>query len=415
VSYLDFAEAICGSGLLADPWVLGHERFRAEPVVLPASRYAEFCAAAEAVAAVHGELAQLAAADARVVEFLGLSRCQRLVWEAAAPHWHGVARADVFATAAGPKVCELNSDTPSGQAEAVVLGALGSAAHPELADVNAGLGARLLALFVAAGRAIGAEGPLTVGILHPTDIPEDLSMVALYERVLAAAGHRIALGSPFDLGRAPDGRVTLLGTPCDVVVRHYKTDWWCERLPARSDEPPVPDDAPLRAELTAILGAAIDGRTAVVNPFGAVVTQNKRALAFCWEQIERFSAPAQIAIRRYLPRTLRLEVAAAAIADDRARWVLKSDYGCEGDEVVIGAAVGQAEWTDALAHAIPGRWVAQEFFAAERDAGGEIVNHGVYLIAGRAAGAFARVHRGLGTDLHARAAAVLCTRDEAQP
>src|SRR5262249_54894608 len=137
VSYFDFAESVCARGLLADPWVLGRERFRERPVVLTAAACAELCAAAEAVAAGPGARAQRAAADSRVVEFLGLTECQRLLFEASAPHWHGVARADVFATEDGPKVCELNSDTPSGQAEAIELGALAAAARPELEDVNA--------------------------------------------------------------------------------------------------------------------------------------------------------------------------------------------------------------------------------------------------------------------------------------
>ncbi len=50
----------------------------------------------------------------------------------------------------------------------------------------------------------------------------------------------------------------------------------------------------------------------------------------------------------------------------RGRWVLKSDFGCEGSDVVIGAAVTADEWDDALAHAIAQRWVAQRWVAQER-------------------------------------------------
>jgi len=35
--------------------------------------------------------------------------------------------------------------------------------------------------------------------------------------------------------------------------------------------------------------------------------------------------------------------------------VIKSDYGCEGDEVVIGANVPTGVWKDSLEMAVPGR------------------------------------------------------------
>jgi hypothetical protein len=50
--------------------------------------------------------------------------------------------------------------------------------------------------------------------------------------------------------------------------------------------------------------------------------------------------------------------------------------------------------------------VAQRYFAAEETAGGESVNHGVYVIAGEAAGLYARVQRGA-TDTQALSAPVL--------
>ena len=415
--YASFAARIQGTGMLADPWLDGAPRFRQAPVVLDAGRHRELCAAAEAITRVHEELARIVAREPTLLDsFLGLTPWQRGMWQCAAPDWHGIARADVFWTPAGAKVCELNSDTPSGEAEAVLLNRLAVGEHQDLHDPNAGLPARFVTVVEAWAATIGRHGPLGVGILYPTEMTEDLSMVAIYRDWLLAHGHRVVLGSPFNLGTAADGRATLLDTPCDVIVRHYKTDWWGERLPVWDDEVLANDREPLAQELVQLLAANIEHHTAVVNPFGAVLTQNKRALAFCWEEIARFSLDAQAAIRRWLPRTLRLEFAREELWHDREHWVLKSDYGCEGAEVIVGPEVDQATWEGALAHAIARRWTAQEYFEALPDEHGELVNHGVYVLGGSASGLLARVHGVGSTDHAARCAPVFVhAAHEARP
>jgi hypothetical protein len=242
-----------------------------------------------------------------------------------------------------------------------------------------------------AARVVGREAIPTVGIVYPTELTEDLGLVALYRRWLEARGARVVLGSPFNLRTANDGRAAVMDTPCDVILRHYKTDWWGERSPVWGDELPLPDPEPLLGPLRVIARATLAGRLAVVNPFGSVLPQNKRALAFLWEERGRFGAEAQEAIARYLPFTVRLEAAdQQALGRERERWVLKSDYGCEGEEVIVGAEVEPAVWREALSLALPRRWVAQRRFEPYRNAAGEAVNYGVYLIAGRAAGLYAR-------------------------
>ncbi|MFY9345832.1 MAG: hypothetical protein WAT39_25295 [Planctomycetota bacterium] len=393
-AYGSFAKALQATAVLCDPWLEGAPRFRPDPVVLAADRARELAAAAEAVARVHDELACLCACEPTLVDaYFGLTPWQCGMWLCSAPDWHGIARADVFWTRDGARVCELNSDTPSGQAEAVLANALAHHDHAALVDPNRDLAARFVAMVERRAATCGHRGPLTVGILYPTEITEDLSMVAAYRQWLAARGHTVVLGSPFNTGLATDGRATLLDVPCDVIVRHYKTDWFGERLPVADDDPPCDDREPLRAPLLHLLTAAIERRTALVNPFGAVLTQNKRALAFCCEHIGRFSPAAQAAIARWLPRTVRLETVRDELWHDQQRWVLKSDYGCEGAEVVVGRHVDRATWQATLAHAITRRWVAQEWFEAERDERGDVVNHGVYVIGGIASGVLARVHR----------------------
>jgi glutathionylspermidine synthase len=400
--YHELAAELLRTGVLSDPWLDGEPRFRAEPVVLTRHQARELTRAAEAVCALHNEVARLCAADPSLLGWLGLTPVQRLLWESSAPAWHGLARADVFLTADGPKVCELNSDTPSGEAEAVLLNQAAHAKRPELHDPNAGFADRLVHLVEAMAP---RQGPLTIGILYPTELVEDLSMIRVYQRWLETRGHRVVLGSPFNLKRV-DGRAALFDAPCDVFVRHYKTDWWGERIPVWRNGEPYTDAEPLRHALGILLDGIAAGSCVVVNPFGAVVTQNKRAMALMWQRIDCFPAWAQAAIRRYIPYTVRLDAAPQIWLADRKSWVLKSDYGCEGAEVVMGCDVTDAEWREYLRQAAPGRFILQRRFVPRVDLAGETTNFGVYCIGGKAAGFFTRVHRGA-TDYHARTAATL--------
>jgi len=413
--YAAFADRVRASGLITDPWLDGEPRFRAEPVVLSAARRAALERAAEAVAALHHEVARACAAEPDLLDsFFRLTPFQKAMWHASAPHWHGLARADAFFTPDGVRICELNSDTPSGEAEAVALNAIALEDRPDLVDPNAELVPRFVAMVEALARrptrsesSRRARSPLSIGIVYPTELTEDLSMIQLYRRALEARGHAVALGSPFNLAATRDGGVALLGRRCDAVVRHYKTDWWGEREPAWSDDEGVPDREPLAAPLGALLAAALRGRCAVVNPFGSVLTQNKRAMAFLWERADSLAPWARAALRRHLPFTARLETLdASRLAAERDAWVLKSDYGCEGDEVAIGRACDDDEWRESLARAVPGRWIAQRFFEAEREVDGAVVNHGVYLVGGEACGFYSRAQIGA-TDVRARSVATL--------
>jgi glutathionylspermidine synthase len=409
-AYLALASELVRTGVLSDPWLDGKPRFRAEPLVLSRARAGELAAAAEAVCALHDQVARLCAADPSLLDrFFALTPFQRLMWASSAPAWHGLARADVFVTADGIRVCELNSDTPSGEAEAVLLNQAAHARHPRLVDPNTGFADRLGRLVEAMGASVGARGPLTVGILYPTELVEDLSMIVLYQRWLEERGHRVVLGSPFNLTRVA-GRAALFDVPCDVFLRHYKTDWWSEREPVWLDCEAIPDAEPLARQLGVLLDGLAEGTCAVVNPFGAVVTQNKRAMALMWEAMDRFPVAAQEAIRRYVPFTARLEAVPPSLLADRRAWVLKSDYGCEGAEVVMGCDVSDEEWRSCLRLAAPRRFVVQRRFEPLAESDGEAINYGVYCIAGRAAGFFSRVDRGA-TDYHARTAPTLLEED----
>jgi len=94
-------------------------------------------------------------------------------------------------------------------------------------------------------------------------------------------------------------------------------------------------------------------------------------MALMWERMDLFSERSQRAIRQYLPRTLRLEsLTLPRLIAEREEWVLKSDYGCEGDQVVIGAEAGPDAWEASLRAALRGRWVVQRRFRPLRDRDG---------------------------------------------
>jgi glutathionylspermidine synthase len=388
-----FARRVVASGVLTDPWIDGEPRFRAAPLVVPADRAAALASAGALIAAAYHELCLLVEDEPRFLDdFFQLTPHQRLLWEASKPVWHGLARADLFFTADGLACAELNCDTPTGEAEAVVLGALAHADHPHLGNPNQDLERRFCALVELVSKrelARPPPGPLRVGLVYPTEFTEDLSLVRLYKKWFEARGWSVVLGSPYNLTSTSDG-VALFGRPIDVMLRHYKTDWWTERASAWDDDE-LPDQAPLEGPLRVMLGGMASGTLAVVNPLGAVLAQNKRAMAFLWEHLHRFSLASQRTIEQLVPFTSRLETLhREQLVAEQREWVLKSDYGAEGEEVVVGRAVDRGTWLASLEHARPGRWVAQRHFEAETNAAGEVANYGVFLIAGEPAGLYVR-------------------------
>jgi hypothetical protein len=301
----------------------------------------------------------------------------------------------------------MNSDTPSGEAEAALLNQLLHPFHPNTIDPNEGFDERFWQMLAASHRArlipdcglriadSSAPLPQSVAIVYPTDLPEDLSMIAIYRRWLEERGCKVTLGSPFNLGVDAEGRVTVMGEPVDLIIRHYKTDWWGERETIWTNQAPFADPDPLSRELTLLLEAENEGRVTVVNPFGAVVTQNKFAMALMWERRELFSEQAQSWIAEYIPETRRL-TAMRHEELNRDEWVLKSDYGCEGDSVLCGPFTKPRDWQLAQATVIPEHWIAQRLFEVapvDDGQGGEtaLPNYGVYLIGGRAAGFYTRL------------------------
>ncbi len=66
-------------------------------------------------------------------------------------------------------------------------------------------------------------------------------------------------------------------------------------------------------------------------------------------------------------------------------------------------------WDASLEHARRGHWIAQRYFHARTTERGESTNYGVYLVAGRASGIYARIQAGP-TDARALSVPVLVER-----
>lgn len=392
--YARFAHQLYDTNIISDPWLYGNERFRLEPVVLDRATYTRLSEASEALGRVFDELARTVWAHPELLDdYYHLTPYQKAMWLASGGEWHGIARLDLFMLGDGTiRFCEMNSDTPSGEAEAVITNEILHPHYPTLLDPNQGFRERFCAMAIASCQGVDptSERPPNVGILYPTDLPEDLSMIALYREWFTSAGCQVVLGSPYNIHVRPDGGIALFDLPIDLMIRHYKTDWWGERIPVWLDAEEFNDPDPLDPQILHVLEAEGANRLAVVNPFGSVVTQNKLSMALLWERIDLFSEESQATIRAYLPPTWRLD-AVAETGLKREEWVLKSDYGCEGDEVVIGRDVTDEIWDLSFEQATPNRWIVQEFFDAAPTIDGMIPNYGVYLIGGETSGIFTRL------------------------
>lgn len=391
--YGAFARALYETGILSDAWYDGGERFGLHGVVLTRKRARELQVAAERVAYLHQELVEILLENPSLVsDFYNLTPYQKAMWEASGGLWHGMARADLFITKDGRvQCCEVNSDTPSGQPEAVLLNQLLHASHGTIENPNARIRERFVSM-LCESHAKRTDGKLeSVAIIYPTELTEDLGMVTLFARWLEAEGIKVVCGSPFNVRRTKDG-IEVLGVKVELVFRHYKTDWWSERVKIWRDQDDFPDPEPLHEPLAALLEAEMRGEVTIVNPFGSVITQNKVSLAFFWEEQRRFTKRARAWIRKYLPETFRLQnFSRARLLDEKDSWVLKSDYGCEGRETVCGAFVSCYEWRRAIESALPEHFVAQKFFDAARDEKGMIANYGAYVFGGAACGFFTRL------------------------
>jgi hypothetical protein len=100
-------------------------------------------------------------------------------------------------------------------------------------------------------------------------------------------------------------------------------------------------------------------------------------------------------VRKHLPETRFLEqMDRDQLAHEQNGWVLKSAYGAEGEEVVVGRSVTSMQWQGVLDRAVLDRWVAQRAFTPRIGSDGRMANHGVFLIGGAPSGVYTRCSAG---------------------
>ena len=385
----DQPDLLMQRGILDDPWLDGDLRVDFAPVIVSSSEAAALAETACTTLMLLDALVPTIARRQDLQVAIGLDPSLQTIVALDAPRWLGLARVDVFAVDGQdePVACEVNCDTPTGLAETTELAAI---ADPLLgADPSARLRERWVTMVCNAspqGRAVPV-----VGLIDATDLTEDIGHVRLLERWLIAAGMRVVRGSPFNVTAMPGERIGLFGVACDVIVRHYKADWWAERRPLWHEESPPPDAGPLVGPLALIARAMAAGTIGVANPWGAAIAQSKRTLALPWEAPELVSADLRAAVALRIPETRFLEsIGRARLQSERADWVLKSDFGCEGEEVILGRDSTADAWRVALDAAAPGRWVVQRAFTPRLDDRGQIRNHGIFTIGGLPSGIYTR-------------------------
>lgn len=303
------------------------------------------------------------------------------------------ARFDFHPTADGWRISEMNSDVPGGFVEASALGelALPRAGGAEPAR-SAGDPLGALAAAVAGAAAHASNGP--VALVHATAYSDDRQAMVAVTRALGALGAEAVLAAPDHLrwsgGEARFCGPLRAGERVGAILRFYPGEW-LGNLPG----------AVWRA-------LATPARTPMSNPVSALLTQSKR-FPLVWDRLQS-PLPTW---RCLLPPTHDPRRAPAG-----PPRVLKPALGRVGEGVLIpGVPCPEERKARKGLRRRPGRWVAQERFesvpiiaGAGMGAGaGAAAFHvciGVFVIDGRAAGAYGRVSRTARIDQYAQDAAV---------
>ena len=280
-----------------------------------------------------------------------------------------VMRFDFHPTRDGWRISEVNSDVPGGFIE--------SSAFPELIAHHLGgalqtTGDPASILCDAVARSVPRGG--SVGLVHATAYTDDRQVMVFLSRALQARGLWTCLISPEQL-RWRDGKAAIHcgfhKGEADALVRFFPAEW-LPNLPARSQWPML----------------LSGGRTPLINPATALLTQSKR-FPLVWHQM-RTPMP--------LWRQLLPETRDPRDADWRRDngWVVKPALGRVGDAIGMVGVTPQREWK-AIRRGVrwfSRHWVAQKRFEAlpvDTPEGPMFPCFGVYTVGGRAAGIYGRI------------------------
>lgn len=171
IDYEQFAGKLYDTCIFTDAWIDGRERFLPGALILDESEHDRISAAAERIGELFDEAVEIVNRNPELLDlYFSMTEYGKLMFEQSAGNWHGVARLDLFFLEDGRlQMCEMNSDTPSGEPETVALNDLCQSMFPEYANPNAGfensfVGSALRHHSLTLGRDISKD--LTVGRAH---------------------------------------------------------------------------------------------------------------------------------------------------------------------------------------------------------------------------------------------------------
>ncbi|WP_055599198.1 hypothetical protein [Streptomyces aureus] len=272
-------------------------------------------------------------------------------------------RADAYHDGTGYKLLEFNLGSEVGGVDMAVFNQ-GLLRVPEFADFarvhrldHVDIAARTAAVLRDRAKpALSGGGDPVVGLI------EGRGGVAPYGRLMRATveamaeqGIDVRIGEIGDVRTRSDGKLTLAGTPLDLVLRNFAATQLLE-------DPAGPDVA------EPFFRAHRAGRTILFTSLESGFYSNKSALALLTDPCRRgsFDADERALVDRVLPwsRTLHASVPAELVdlcRERRERLILKPGAGYGGLDTFVGWECTDAEWDKAVRVAVErGGYVAQE-------------------------------------------------------
>jgi glutathionylspermidine synthase len=359
------------------------------PLVLRRSAWRELAASAEALYAEALACEEELLGRPDLIGALGLPHAlaRGLAHEGASAHAPRVMRFDFHPTADGWALSEVNADVPGGYIEASAFATL-AASHVQDATPTGDPAAAL----VEALRASVRE-PSRIALVHATAYADDAQVMRFLSGKLAAVGLEPVLVGPQHVRWTREGariECNWLQAEVSAVLRFFPAEW-LPHLPSCIWKPYLRRSA-----------------ASQVNPLSSLLVQSKR-FPLVWERL-RTPVPHW---RRLLPQTV--DVREVSFHDES--WVLKSSLGRVGDGVAVRGVTSARDWNRMrwASRLRPSGWVAQRRFDSRSllsDDGPLHLCVGVFVVAGRVAGAYGRAARRPLIDATAMDVAVLVASKE---
>ncbi|MFB7512207.1 hypothetical protein [Streptomyces sp. NPDC056144] len=270
-------------------------------------------------------------------------------------------RADAYHDGTAYKLLEFNLGSEVGGLELAVfnqslLGVPEFAAFARehgLGHVD--IGARMAAVLRERARpAVAGGGEPVIGLI------EGRGGVAAYGRMMEATREAMArhgldlrVGEVGDVRTRPDGKLTLRGTPLDLVLRNFAASQLL-------DDPDGPE------VVEPFLRADAAGKTVLFTSLESGFFGNKNALSLLTDPRAALDADELALTERLLPLTRRLDAAGdPAVVDrclaERERYILKPGAGYGGLDTYVGWETSEDAWRRLVTRALAsGDYVVQE-------------------------------------------------------